>query len=119
MECTCPLETFPEVSDVTCKENFGQIQKLIFCDMREINTPGHYADPTGAADAYEFYLDPYDNYPLPSLLLTNYIHGGYEEPDYYEFTLQFKPNYSDNLFVVPWAMYSGLDLANRVYVYPE
>ena len=33
MKCTCPLGSFPTVTDVACAENFGQIQKAIFVDM--------------------------------------------------------------------------------------
>ena len=32
--CKCPVGSFPETEDVTCKQNFGQVQKVIFCDLR-------------------------------------------------------------------------------------
>lgn len=46
MQCTCPLGTFPTVADVTCKENFGQIQKAIFCLLSSNGT-----ETTVSADA--------------------------------------------------------------------
>lgn len=33
MNCSCPLGNFPTVSDAACSENFGQVQKALFCRL--------------------------------------------------------------------------------------
>lgn len=38
MKCSCPVGSFPTVSDVSCSENFGQIQKAIFCKLSTFGT---------------------------------------------------------------------------------
>ena len=35
MQCRCPLPDFPQIEDCSCMESFGQIQKLIFVDLRD------------------------------------------------------------------------------------
>lgn len=52
MTCTCPLGDFPVLADVTCKENFGQVQKAIFVDMDE-NANGVAAAPAGIVAALQ------------------------------------------------------------------
>ena len=35
MKCTCPLGSFPTVSDAACSENFGQVQKAVVVDLSQ------------------------------------------------------------------------------------
>lgn len=50
--CNCPLVDFPSTENVECKENFGQIQKVIFVDLR------HYGK--GLTNISTLPVDPQD-----------------------------------------------------------
>ena len=40
MKCTCPLGSFPTVTDVACSENFGQVQKAVLVDLSQSASVG-------------------------------------------------------------------------------
>ena len=51
MKCSCPVGAFPTVNDVTCSENFGQVQKALFCKISTFETVS--ASPAGVVAALQ------------------------------------------------------------------
>lgn len=51
MKCSCPVGAFPTITDVTCSENFGQVQKALFCRISTFGTV--VATPAGIIAALQ------------------------------------------------------------------